>query len=139
MNRLLYVSIAVSISILLFSELRIAPAFAQGACTFGGVYYEGAYVYSMRSDGVLVRSHLIDKVNFEYPHAAPPGRYIALLRQSDNPFFNGLFALREDGAIYFMSWSGGQNAEWQAFAALPNCAPVAVTPSSIGSVKSKYR
>ncbi len=144
MKRFMYCSICVmclSIAAVLCTNLRSAPAFAHVGCRYEAVFFDtqsGPFVYALRGDGVVTRYGLTDGSVYTLPATAPPGSYVALLRYEPHPFFNGLFALRDDGEMFFMPW-GVANATWQPFATLAPCQPVSSTPSTLGGVKAKYR
>jgi hypothetical protein len=61
-----------------------------------------------------------------------------LFRYDMNPYLDGLFALRDDGAIFFRK-SGSVNNGCTQLTTLPACVPVPTSQSTIGGVKSKYR
>lgn len=119
------------------SRSNASPA----ACTYQCAFYDdngGDLTYAMRSDGALVSLHTGDGQVYQYPHAAPPGRYVALFTETHNPFYSGFVAVREDGATFFLSFYDPAGP-WQPFGTLPQCEPIATSPSTLGNVKGKYR
>ena len=106
-------------------------------CTYTCSLYEPGMLYSMRSDGSLVRFNLYNNQLLVYPNPAPPGKYTALFRESNNPHLLGLIAVREDGAMYLLP---DLSDVWQPLATLPTCdSPVLVAPTTLGNMKAKYR
>ncbi len=144
MKRFMYCSVGVmclAISTALFVNLRGSSAFASSPCTYETVYFDtvnGALVYALRSDGVVTRYGLTDGSVYTLPSSLPSGHYVALIRYDPHPFFNGLFALRDDGQMFFYPW-GVPNPTWSQFATLPSCQPISTNKSTLGSVKAKYR